>query len=120
MSRINDRIFGGGESKSEIEEFLEKEGFKWDSGPRGEGYMCYVASGRLYAGWISLCKDHLSIYIEYDIGGHISDIDFSFVPDDFNSFMIAYEEAVEYVKGYVNPDPVDYGDDDDEDEDDGW
>jgi hypothetical protein len=117
MSRLDDYIFGGGESKTEVEEFLEKQGFEWDSGPRGEGYMRYVASGRLYAGWISLCKDHLSVYIEYDFGGHINDGDFHFHPDNFDSFMDAYQDAIEFVKGYVNPDPVES---DDEDEDEDW
>ena len=83
-----------------IVNFLLEEGFSFGSGAKGEGEMYYVASGE-YTVWFALCKDHLSLYAEYDCGGEVgSDICY-FEEDNFNSFMEAYEEAVDWAKEYM-------------------
>ncbi|MCY7947959.1 hypothetical protein P8891_05650 [Bacillus atrophaeus] len=99
MSYIK-RILEGGHENNEIFEFLKKEGFEEGEGFKCESTMHYMVSG-VYTVRFSLCEDHLSLYVEYNCGGHINDWDFHFDKDNFESFKEAYEESVDWAKSYI-------------------
>lgn len=99
MSYIK-KVLEGGQSNTEITDFLTKEGFKNGTGASGEGSMYYVASGNNVV-WFALCRDYISLYAEYDCGGCIGEADYLFTEDDFDSFMEAYKNAVNWAKGFM-------------------
>ncbi|ASR79628.1 hypothetical protein KAMFAM_224 [Bacillus phage Kamfam] len=85
-----------------ITDFLLEEGFKVGSGAQGEGHMYYVASnGGLYDAWLAVGEDFISVYVEYNCGGHIDDANFDYWSGDLESFKNAYVEAVDFAKDYV-------------------
>jgi hypothetical protein len=96
-----EKVLNGGQSNTTIVDFLLKEGFKYGTGAMGEGSMYYVASSSLYSVWFALCEDHISLHAEYDCGGEVGSDQCHFKEDDFESFMEAYEEAVDWAKGYI-------------------
>ena len=100
MSYI-DKVLKGIQSNTAIVDFLIKEGFEYGTGAMGEGSMYYVASSSLYSVWFALCKDHISLYAEYDCGGEVGRDQCYFIVDDFESFILAYEEAVDWAKEYM-------------------
>mgnify|MGYP001062203725 CR=1 FL=1 len=86
-----------------ITDFLLAEGFKVGSGAQGEGHMCYVAStGGLYDAWLAVGEDFISVYVEYNCGGHIDDEKFGYRSFNLESFKNAYVAAVEFANDYVN------------------
>ncbi|MEX3713514.1 hypothetical protein ABFV99_14015 [Cytobacillus horneckiae] len=99
MSYINDALFGK-QSNEEITSFLKEEGFRARSGPQGEKGMVYVAYGN-YAVWFTITDNNIRLYVEYDCGGHVSDMDYDFEEDNFDSFMDAYKSAIEWSKYYI-------------------
>lgn len=101
MSYIDKALYGGQENALIID-FLKKEGFKYGTGASGEGSMYYVASnGGLYDVWIALCKDHLSLYAEYNCGGCVGETSHYFKPNDMVSFQRAYKLSVDWAKMYI-------------------
>jgi hypothetical protein len=99
MSYI-ERVLNGGQNNTDIIDFLEKEGFKYGTGALGEGNMYYVASGN-YTVWFALCDNYISLYAEYDCGGEVGRDQFDFKEDDYNSFLAAYYNAVDWAKGFM-------------------
>ncbi|MGK4040895.1 hypothetical protein AB0Y20_01240 [Heyndrickxia oleronia] len=99
MSYIKQQL-GEKHMNSSIEDFLLKEGFKYGTGAKGEGTMYYVVSGN-YTVWFALCKDYLSLYAEYNCGGCVGENICYFLEDDFNSFLRAYKNSVEWAKEYL-------------------
>ncbi|MED3440218.1 hypothetical protein P4393_12205 [Bacillus subtilis] len=94
------RALEGGHENNKIFEFLKKEGFKEGKGVAAEGTMHYVVSDA-YTVWFDLCEDRLSLYSEYNCGGCIAEADFHFDKDDFESFIEAYKESVEWAKNQI-------------------
>lgn len=104
MSYIEEQLNGKEEPVigAGITDFLLKEGFKVGSGAQGEGHMYYVASkGGLYDAWLAVDTDYISVYVEYNCGGHINDMKFDFYANNLESFKEAYVEAVDFAKSYV-------------------
>ena len=99
MSYI-EKVLKGGQSNTQIVSFLLSEGFNFGTGAQGEGKMYYVANGN-YTVWFALCEDHLSLYAEYDCGGEVGTNQYHFEEDNFDSFMDAYKEAVDWAKEYM-------------------
>lgn len=100
MSYIQ-KILEGKQSDIEITDFLLNEGFKYGTGAQGEGIMYYVASSDLYSVWFALCEDYISLYVEYNVGGHICSNICYFRKNDFNSFIAAYKNAVNWAKDFM-------------------
>lgn len=99
MSYISEELRGT-PANSEINSFLEDEGFEYGTGAKGEGTMFYVAQGSNTV-WFALCTDHLSLYAEYDCGGCISETSYHFEENDYDSFKEAYKNAVSWAKRYM-------------------
>jgi hypothetical protein len=82
MSYI-EKTLKGGQSNTEIVDFLLKEGFKYGTGALGEGKMYYVVCGELHTVWFALCDDYISLYAEYDCGGEVGSDQFYFNENEF-------------------------------------
>lgn len=95
------KVLNGGQNNTEIIDFLLEEGFKYGSGAKGEGNMYYVANGGLYSVWFALCKDHISLYAEYNCGGCVGERKFTFEEDNIESFIKTYHESVDWAKEYM-------------------
>ena len=99
MSYIK-RMLETKQNNADIVDFLISEGFESGSGAMGEGTMYYVASGD-YTVWFALCEDYISLYAEYDCGGHVGDMKYYFKEDNLDSFKEAYAYAVDWAKSYM-------------------
>lgn len=100
MSYIQ-RVLGTGIENLDIYTFLINEGFKPDTNPFGLGKcMLYVASGK-YTVWFCVHDDFIYLEAEYNCGGSVADTRYDFDPDDMESFMKAYYEAVQWTKEMI-------------------
>jgi hypothetical protein len=99
VSYIED-VLHGKQNNSEIIAFLKEEGFKSDTGPLGQKGMVYVTSGD-YTVWFTVREEVIDLYIEYNCGGAVSEPEFHFEQDDFDSFKEAYKNAVDCAKRYI-------------------
>jgi len=99
MSYINERL----SRNSEIEHFLLSEGFEYGTGALGEGKMYYVVGNDSYNVWFALCKDQISLYAEYGCGGEVGREEIKFKENDFDSFLEAYSNSIDWAEIFVKP-----------------
>lgn len=84
-----------------IQDFLFAEGYRPNSYVDGGITMRRFVPGRMYNVIFVVFKDVIDIYVEHDCGGKINEDKNEFETGDFDSFMEAYEESVQWAAEYL-------------------
>lgn len=90
----------------DIDEFLQSEKFVWDLGPNGQNpkfERCFSGNGsKNYTVWVEVYDITIYCNAEYNAGGGTAnDEHFPYTKGDFDSFLSAFEKAVDFMKTFL-------------------
>ena len=100
MSYIKN-VLHGRSKNSQINEFLEKEGFEWKSNPfRSQPCWRYVEC-QTYTVWFCVHDTFIEVVQEWDCGGTVAEMIYEFEEGNFDEFLEEYKDAVDWMTRHL-------------------